>query len=524
MRYDDFYKTIYKELHKKGFLITRDGVKRQLLGHPFYPSIQAVSDYLADMDIPNSVVRIDFNQLKNTITEGEVIALVRDEEGDNLLWIKEIKEDLIEYSDHTSDTIAKFLDIWKGVCIIMQPDIIGAEDYYNIDIQRQRAKTIWGSVIFAGFVLMLFIYFLHNFLAAYDCILLSLNAIGLVFCILLLTVELGFKSDFTKKLCSLSSDKGCEKVAHSKMASFKHLISLADIGFIYFVSIILYQNIGNSYLLAYIALLCIPAILFSVLYQTIKIKAFCPLCLSVMLVLSFDIVVYFLNGNYSNMAMSHISVSDILSLCSISFMFGGVWLLVKILIRDKNGLETFQYQYLRLLQRPNRIKYEVQCLPQEILDSSEYTISLGNKNASLTIMEVMNPYCIPCGFSMNRIARLIDRFENGLQVQIRFISKKNNLEKNNLIIRHLLSFAKENDSQKTMSALLKWYSLMDFEEWTRLFPVKSLIDEDVLLQYFAFGQKMGINHTPTIFINGRRMDGEVSLDNLAYYIEDTVTE
>ena len=69
MRFDDFYKIIYKELQKKGFQITLTGIKEQLLQHPYYPSLQAVADYLTDLNIPNTVGRIDFDQLKDALTE-----------------------------------------------------------------------------------------------------------------------------------------------------------------------------------------------------------------------------------------------------------------------------------------------------------------------------------------------------------------------------------------------------------------------------------------------------------------------
>ena len=120
MRFDDFYKTVYKELSKNGFQITLAGVKKQLLQHPFYPSIQSVTDYLTDLDIPNTVVRIDFEQLKDALTEADVIVLLKDEEGDNLLWIKEINSTTVIYSNGKSDPVETFLSQWKGVALLLQ--------------------------------------------------------------------------------------------------------------------------------------------------------------------------------------------------------------------------------------------------------------------------------------------------------------------------------------------------------------------------------------------------------------------
>ena len=120
MRFDDFYKIIYKELQKKGFQITLTGIKEQLLQHPYYPSLQAVADYLTDLNIPNTVVRIDFDQLKDALTEAEVIVLTKDDKGDDLIWIKQIKDNTVVYSGRKSETVEAFQNKWNGVVILLQ--------------------------------------------------------------------------------------------------------------------------------------------------------------------------------------------------------------------------------------------------------------------------------------------------------------------------------------------------------------------------------------------------------------------
>lgn len=141
MRFDDFYKTVYKELSKNGFQITLAGVKKQLLQPPFYPSIQSVTDYLTDLDIPNTVVRIDFEQLKDALTEADVIVLLKDEEGDNLLWIKEINSTTVIYSNGKSDPVETFLSQWKGVALLLQiekGEIEDEFDYHNEIIKQNH--------------------------------------------------------------------------------------------------------------------------------------------------------------------------------------------------------------------------------------------------------------------------------------------------------------------------------------------------------------------------------------------------
>ncbi|WP_293731818.1 vitamin K epoxide reductase family protein [uncultured Parabacteroides sp.] len=520
MRFDDFYKTVYKELSKKGFHITLTGVKKQLLQHPFYPSIQSVTDYLTDLDIPNTVVRINFEQLKDALTEADVIVLLKDEEGDNLLWIKEINNTTVIYSNGKSDSVDTFLSQWKGVALLLQIEKGESEDefdYHNEIIKQNRNLYFIMSI---GFIFILAGYSLVHFSNPVTICSLIPKIGGLIFSILLVAMELGFKIAVTEKLCSISTGNGCEKVTHSKMSSITRNIKLADLGIIYFTTTLIFQLTSDVALLAAIALLCIPLIIISILYQTFKLKVFCPLCLSVMFMLIFDILIYYFTGIYTESLTKQISIPDLIKLLGIGLFISGSWFTLKREIQKQHSLENYQYQYYRLLRSPEQIRSLVQCLPKEHIGHPENEIRLGDLNAQLIITEVMNPYCSPCGDSMKKIAQLLNIYETGLQFQILFISKKSNRERCNRIIKHLLAFAKEHDVQTTMTALLDWFKSMDYEEWAKQYPIITLLSEEELNRYLNIGKELKISHTPTMFIKEKRMKAELGLKDLRYFIED----
>ena len=520
MRFDDFYKTVYKELSKKGFHITLADVKKQLLQHPFYPSIQSVTDYLTDLNIPNTVVRIDFEQLKDALTEADVVVLLKDEEGDNLLWIKEINNTTVIYSNGKSDPVETFLSQWKGVSLLLQiekGEIEDEFDYHNEIIKQNRNLYF---IMTVGFIIILTGYsFLHISDPVTICSLIPKIG-GLIFSILLVAMELGFKIAVTEKLCSISTGNGCEKVTHSKMSSITRNIKLADLGIIYFTTTLIFQLIGNMAILANIALLCIPLIIISILYQTFKLKVFCPLCLSVMLMLVLDILIYYFAGIYTDSLFKQLSISGLIELLGIGLFISGSWFILKRQIQEKHSFENYQYQYYRLLRNPERIRSLVQYLPEENVGHPENEILLGDKNAQLLITEVMNPYCSPCGDSMKKIAQLLNIYETGLLFQVLFISKKSDRERCNRIIKHLLAFTKEHDSQTAMTALLDWFKSMNYEKWAKQYPINSPLSEEEFNRYLDIGKELKISHTPTMFIKEKRMNAELGLKDLRYFIED----
>lgn len=525
MRFHDFYKILYKELRKKDFNITLTGVKKQLLQHPFYPCMQSVTDYLTDMDIPNTVVRIDFEQLQQAITEADVIVLVKDDEGDNLLWIKEINENSLIYSNDKPDSKDAFLTKWQGVALLLQIEQGNTEENFVYHRQNEnKAKKLMGLAAI-GLICIALSYSLKNGFDIFDLFSFLIKSGGLLFSILLVAMELGFKMSVTEKLCSISTNNGCEKVTRSRMSSITQTIKLADLGLIYFTSVLLYQLTSNAYLLAEIALLCIPIIIISILYQTFILKVFCPLCLSVMLMLTLDIACYYFGNIYTGFLFSEITISGLLALGGIVGLISGGWFILKKLIQDKNSLENNQYSYYRLLRNPERIQNLVQCLPAENIGNSENEIIIGDKNADITITEVMNPYCSPCGDSLKKILYLLNIFETGLKFRILFISKKSDRERNNKIISHLLSFAKENSKEQVIEALLSWFQLTEYEKWAKKYPLRgSFISEKELEVYLNFRKEHKIEHTPTLFVNDKRMSIEESLMDLRYYMEDKLPQ
>lgn len=121
---------------------------------------------------------------------------------------------------------------------------------------------------------------------------------------------------------------------------------------------------------------------------------------------------------------------------------------------------------------------------------------------------------------MKKIAQLLNIYETGLLFQVLFISKKSDRERCNRIIKHLLAFTKEHDSQTAMAALLDWFKSMDYEKWAKQYPINSPLSEEEFNRYLNIGKELKISHTPTMFIKEKRMNAELGLKDLRYFIED----
>jgi hypothetical protein len=299
MRLENFYKIIYSELKKKKFQITLTGVKKALLEHPDYLSLQTITDYFDDMDIANTAVRIDFEQLLSAVTEAEVITLMNDEEGDNLLWIKKINSGKIHFANAKPVTFEEFQEKWQEKAILFKTKKVKMEENYSSNVKKESIWKRFFFVLLFGVLSLSIAYTATNHFSAFSILSLFPKFGGLLFAALLAAMELGFNLSITEKICSISTNKGCEKVTHSRISYLTENVKLADLGLIYFITTFLFLLSGNACLLAYIALFSIPLILFSIIYQSFVLKVFCPLCMSVMVMLVFDILIYWWGGLYS---------------------------------------------------------------------------------------------------------------------------------------------------------------------------------------------------------------------------------
>ncbi|MDR0659695.1 MAG: vitamin K epoxide reductase family protein [Prevotellaceae bacterium] len=156
-------------------------------------------------------------------------------------------------------------------------------------MRQKRQANFYYTVAVAGVICFLGLacYYSHDTLNF--ALMLLPKPLGLSFAVPLAATELGFKLPVAERLCSISTNHGCEKVMHSKASSITKDIKLADVGVGYFISVILCMMvfsfsghmlyISGMQTLTLLSSLCLPLVIFSVSYQTFAVKAYRPLCL-----------------------------------------------------------------------------------------------------------------------------------------------------------------------------------------------------------------------------------------------------
>lgn len=525
-------KLLYNELPKQGVKVSMKGVKGSLLSHPYYPSLQAISDYLGTLGVATMSVRINLEQLRSASAEAQAIIFLEEKGQSYPVLIKNIGKESITYTPNgkktESESIEQLMQLWNGVTLLFQTDgAIGEVDYQK-NIREKNRTAFYVSVAIAGIFCFLGLAYYYSPNALAFTLMLLPKLTGLFFAILLAATELGFKLPVAEKLCSISTSHGCEKIMHSKASSITKDIKLADVGVGYFVSVLLcvfvFSLSGSMYTsgmqtLSLLSLLCLPFVVFSVSYQTLVAKAHCPLCLGVMTMLVADVIVYWVLGH---IGFSAVSISAVALVVGVLMLAAGSWMSVKRIIQAKQDLQNDRHRFNQLRQHPERITQAMAGIEAEDMGEGEGDIVLGGANPKVTFIEVINPYCGPCGKTINELIPLLDIFPEDLQVRLRFTGREDDTESDKAILcQHFISYAATHNQNEVKKLLTDWYNSMKYDEWKERFPIaNSEFGKATLPKQLQWSRKTKITYTPTSFCNGKRMPSDLRFEDLRYWLSE----
>ncbi len=528
-------KLLYNELPKQGVKVSMRGIKEELLSHPHYPSLLSISDYLGTLGVATMSARISIDQLRDALKEANAIIFL-EEKGQNYpVLVVCVGEYGISYTSDGKkiggERLETFSEKWKGITLIFQTEDAIGEKNYNENIKQKQRKNFYYTATIIGATCLLGLACCYSNNVLNFSLMLLTKFVGLFFAILLAATELGFKLPVAEKLCSMTTSHGCEKVMHSKASSITKDIKLADVGLGYFVSVMLCSIIfsfsgselyvSGMQTLSLLALFCLPFVLFSVIYQTFVVKAHCPLCLGVMVMLLADAAVYWALGYISFSVVSILAVGLVVG---VLMLVAGAWMSIKQLIQDRKALQEEHYKFHQLRQHPNRISQAMASVEVEDMGNGDGDIILGCPNPKVVFTEVINPYCGPCGKAINELLPLLDIFPEGLQVRIRFVGNEDDVESDRAILSlYFVSYAATHGQEETKKALVEWYNGMKLEEWRKSFPISNdEQDRDLLLKQLKWGKEAKITHTPTTFCNGKRMPSDIGFNDLRYWLNETM--
>lgn len=501
------------------FLLRKSGVcvsKREFLKHLYtnenYASLLAVTETLSYWGIETVCARTDIGFLQEN-KEPALLYLRSAESSEFVVLIDFPASDQIRYKDENLHThiqpLAEFLAHWDGVALfVLSPDLPMPPD-----------RSVWAWRCLAGCLLLMSGWIAYQAFEASSLyfIFLCLKIAGLSVTVLLLRHTLGMTSKMEHTICTFHRQVDCDAVLSSPAARIGKLASMSDIGFVYFAGgiIVLLAGLLTSDEKAYLDTLCILSYLsfaytlFSLFYQRIIVKKWCPLCLGVLLIIWIECGV-----GYAHAGVHLPPATNVAVVLFVFMSVAWVWKAVSFLLKENLRLENIEYAYLKI-KKDSTVFHSLVGPPvvaAETAPSFSYPLICGNKNAPCLLTVVLSFSCYPCRNLFFKIKSHLGREDNKIKCRFVFLLKS---EKDGLQAELLTAIYRKEGEEAFLKALSGSFDKIEaFEEETEETKEHCQLADE----HRSWVEKRKITYTPALLCDDKNIPLWYDWEEVVYFL------
>ncbi|MDR2231957.1 MAG: thioredoxin domain-containing protein [Tannerella sp.] len=460
-----------------------------------------------------------------TLTKGEAISHPSGESEGAVSFIRNGKRLIIPVSD--------FIKSWSGIVLLAETSSASGEPGYAAHHKKELLSIAQKIVLgLACLSLVLYAYFKFNLYTNLGfSLLLLINLLGIYTCYLLVLKQLHVQSRYVDKICTLFSRSDCNNVLESDAAKLFGVFGWSEIGLGYFTAntvILLFLPQLLPWLVVF-NILALPYSFWSVWYQKVKARQWCPLCLMVQILLWAIFVI--------NLLFSFINFPDLLFHCQLSIVncqlftvaccVYAIPILTLCLIIPKLAEGS---QVVQLRQEISSIKANEDIFRALLLQQTQYEatasdsqIIFGNPTATLKITILTNPFCNPCARMHARVDKLLKETKGTVCIRYIFSAFNENLEYAN---RSFIAIYLQKGRETAWQLYSDWFDKgkaleAAFFNDMQLDMTNPAIESE-FAKHEAWKEKTQLRATPTIVVNGFKLPDNYKIEDLQYFTESEI--
>lgn len=486
--------------------------------HPHKYNLYGISKMLSNYKIENAATTIKDKENDIFNIETPFIAHA----GGDFVIVHKVQQSKIQYiSNNLNISLlpTDFCELWSGIILLVETNSESIEPNYKIN----RRKEIFQSILNSSFILILSLLLIKVFIvnqiySNFGLILLALiNLIGLYICYLILKKQMKVSSQSSDRICSLFKQNHCNDILESDASKILGLIGWGEIGFGYFISnivLILFCPQLISYL-ALINICALPYSFWSVWYQKVKAKQWCPLCLTILVLLW---TLFIVNLFFGYIQIPILGVSVLLSIISVYLIpqfainaliyYINKSLAYEHIMQEINSIKSNEDVFLTLLKKQ----------PYYKVDKNTSGIIFGNLDADILVTILTNPHCEPCAKMHKRVEKMISHTDK-LCIQYIFSSFDDNLDPSN---KFLTAVYMSNSLEKTREIYAEWfergkYTRQHFFELHHMYVTNNDKIETEFRKHKEWKEQTRLRATPVILVNGYKLPENYKLEDLEFF-------
>ena len=517
---------LQKAIKRLRIKVSEESIKDSLLAHPYYPTLKSVCDALRKWGIEHYALKLNADEIKaleipfiaHLDQSGGQLALVEKISKGKVIWRKQKGKrqisDFEEFALHLS-----------GAIVLIEPGQNASDPSYRKNRQSKIIKkSLLSMEIIAILLFAAFMLFTHTSseiqLGFVFTGLLFTKLLGITASLFLVLHELKIHTSLGDKLCGFSSKTDCTEVLASNASRLFGPINWADAGLIYFAGTLIYllgaPGSSSFGILALISAFSLPYPVFSIYYQSVKLKKWCPFCLIVQLILVGEFLFLF-----PQLRTIKISGTDILRFVVSFILPAAIWIIFKVYYEESLDREQEHYSFLKLKRDPNLFLFLLKNNGYTELIPARESLVFGNPDAPVTITAFLSLYCNPCAQAFKKLKVLVD---NCHDIKINAVFSVYSDDETRKVINTLYSLYNEQGSGVTLNFLEEWYSLPKQLRkplyGNEIIPEYSTIAEVVEKRNKQLFDENKVTGTPTLYVNGYEFPKQYEYSDLEYHIED----
>ena len=519
--------TIELFLSTNNISFNKEELHLQLLTHPYFPSINAITDLFDHFMIENVAAELPkevsiISELPTTF-----LAHIKEDNSEKIvLVIKKNHELKLMYDAKTTKHVAykEFVSLWTGVIVAIEKN----EDETK---KNSNSQSLLKTGTISISILLIIGTLIINPISIIGYGYLLTSFIGLFLSVLLVQKELGLHSKSLDKFCEASENNSCDDVLNSKGALIFNTFKLSDVGIVYFLGIILtilFVSLtavdANYVFINSLSILSILFIPYSMYYQWRVIKKWCPLCLVVLGTLLAQGII-----SFTLFDVEFVANSNELFLTLFSFLFLSlVWAEIKPGYKKAQEFNVLQLEHYKFKRNSSLFITALKATDKkEMTIPGLHELVFGNKNAVLQIVLVTNPKCFFCKEAHQVFHDILKNRKDDIQLVIRFNINTSNPETNQSleISNQLLEIYKNKSEQDALKALDEIYSDMEAGVWLQKWKSTTFLNHiSDLEKAKEWCGNNAVNFTPAVFVNGYLFPKEYHKKDITFFIDDLIEE
>jgi len=371
-------------------------------------------------------------------------------------------------------------------------------------------------------VLIFIIYLFYNHFAAggsnYSKVILPLvftKIAGIVLSVLLILHEFEVHISITDKLCHLNKATNCNTVLHDKASKVFGWFGWADVGFVYFTGSFLFllqspSGEGLS-LLAILAALSVPYPIFSIYYQWIVLKKWCPMCLGVQLILITEFILFLPQLSQLNFSFDSFT-RLVLTLLLVTI----VYTLFILFRREQMSGEMHYFKYLGFKKNPDILRMLLMNQPHHEIPLPESSLIFGNRDASIGITAFLSLHCSHCARAFEKIRNMLNENEDIL-INLLLVTSDNKM------LTTLYNNNRQGKEAESLELMEQWFNADPYSR-TKIteglcIPEDSDLSREVNEETTRLFKDYNVMGTPTFFINGYKLPTQYEIEDIRYFRE-----